>query len=90
MKYHKGYQLSVSSYDGGAKILHIARDASGVVRFREPSQEKLTRAIDRLLAAKKKAQKKATKLASKKTAKKPSKIAKGKTNKPARKKRFWG
>src|SRR3990172_5694533 len=50
---YKGYQTSLSTYEEG-KTLHIARDAMGVVRFREETEAKLIKAIDRYLEQKEK------------------------------------
>ena len=82
--FYKKYDLSKSL--SGDKIIHIARNAAGVVVIRAPTLEKLKKEIDRreeeerkkLLAAKKKAEeaaKKATKLAKAKKKEKPTKLA---------------
>lgn len=42
---YKGYEFSLSL--NGTKIVHIARNAAGNVIFREPSEQKLKKAIDR-------------------------------------------
>lgn len=44
-KYYKKYELSLSL--NGNDIMHIARNASGIVIFRESSEKALKEAIDR-------------------------------------------
>src|SRR4030042_4219097 len=49
---YKKYSFTESIYQGN-KILFIARDSAGIVRFREPSEDKLKKTIDRVENAKK-------------------------------------
>jgi len=82
--FYKRYDLSKSL--SGDKVIHIARNAAGIVVIRAPSLEQLKKEIDRreeeekkkLLAAKKAAEeaaKKAQKLAKAKKKEKPTELA---------------
>jgi len=78
--FYKRYDLSKSL--SGDKVIHIARNAAGIVVIRAPSLEQLKKEIDRreeeekkkLLAAKKAAEK-AAKLAKAKKKEKPTELA---------------
>lgn len=98
MNFYKNFQISVSVYAKNKK-LHIARDGSGAVRFREQTQKQLYQAIDDMLEWKRKLAERQAKDAAKRkklAAKKRKGLLSGKsTNESAkaespRKKNFWG
>jgi hypothetical protein len=76
--FYRRYEISKTL--NGSQVLYIARDAVGIVRFRETTEKKLKKAIDEFVEEKQKQVKQTAKNA--KGKKKTSKSTKAKKKEP--------